>query len=52
MHDPVAALVYSSGESNICTTVVAGRVVLEDGVVKGVACPDPTKPVVFKIIAE
>ncbi len=36
LHDPVAALVYSSGESNICTTVVAGRVVLEDGVVKGV----------------
>ncbi len=36
MHDPVAALVYSSGEDNIRTTIVAGRVVLEDGVIVGV----------------
>jgi len=36
LHDPVAALVYASGEGNVCTTVIAGRVVLEDGVVRGV----------------
>ncbi|MHB8947162.1 MAG: amidohydrolase family protein [Bacillota bacterium] len=36
LHDPLSSLVYSSGESNIRTTIVAGRVVLDDGVVAGV----------------
>lgn len=31
LHDPVSTLVYSGGESNVVTTVAAGRVVLEDG---------------------
>jgi 5-methylthioadenosine/S-adenosylhomocysteine deaminase len=29
--DPVASLVFSSGEQNIVTTVVAGQVVLDEG---------------------
>lgn len=35
LHDPIAALVYSSGESNVWMTVVNGRVVLDEGVVVG-----------------
>jgi 5-methylthioadenosine/S-adenosylhomocysteine deaminase len=35
VHDPVSTLVYSSGEANVRTTVVGGRVVLDDGVVAG-----------------
>jgi 5-methylthioadenosine/S-adenosylhomocysteine deaminase len=31
--DPVASLVYSSGEDSVATVVVAGRVVLDEGVV-------------------
>jgi 5-methylthioadenosine/S-adenosylhomocysteine deaminase len=36
VHDPVSTLVYSSGEINIQTTVVGGRVVLDDRRVVGV----------------
>ncbi|HEY3316744.1 MAG TPA: amidohydrolase family protein [Bacillota bacterium] len=36
VHDPVAALVYASGEDNVGTTVVNGRVVLDRGAVVGV----------------
>lgn len=32
VHDPLATLVYSAGQSNVVTTVVDGRVLLEDGV--------------------
>ena len=32
VHDPLATLVYSSGQANVVTTVVDGRVLLEDGV--------------------
>jgi 5-methylthioadenosine/S-adenosylhomocysteine deaminase len=32
VHDPLATLVYSAGEANVATTVVGGRVLLEDGV--------------------
>jgi 5-methylthioadenosine/S-adenosylhomocysteine deaminase len=35
VHDPVSTLVYSSGEVNVRTTVVGGRVVLEDGRITG-----------------
>jgi 5-methylthioadenosine/S-adenosylhomocysteine deaminase len=31
VHDPVSTLVYSSGQMNVRTTVVGGRVVLDDG---------------------
>ena len=31
LHDPISTLVYTGGEQNVVTTVVAGRVVLEDG---------------------
>jgi 5-methylthioadenosine/S-adenosylhomocysteine deaminase len=31
LHDPISALVYTGGEHNVVTTVVGGRVVLEDG---------------------
>ncbi|MDQ3809238.1 MAG: amidohydrolase family protein, partial [Chloroflexota bacterium] len=30
VHDPVSTLVYASGEANVRTVVVGGRVVLED----------------------
>jgi 5-methylthioadenosine/S-adenosylhomocysteine deaminase len=36
VHDPVSTLVYSSGEVNVRTVVVAGRVVLDDGRIVGV----------------
>jgi 5-methylthioadenosine/S-adenosylhomocysteine deaminase len=36
VHDPVSTLVYSSGEANVRTTVVGGRVVLDDGRIMGV----------------
>jgi 5-methylthioadenosine/S-adenosylhomocysteine deaminase len=35
VHDPVSTLVYASGEVNVRTTVVGGRVVLEDGRITG-----------------
>ena len=31
LHDPISTLVYSAGQSNVVTTVAAGRVVLENG---------------------
>ncbi len=34
--DPIAALVFSSNQSNVDTTVIAGRVVMEGGVVSGI----------------
>jgi 5-methylthioadenosine/S-adenosylhomocysteine deaminase len=36
VHDPVSTLVYASGEGNVRTTVVGGRVVLDDGRITGV----------------
>jgi 5-methylthioadenosine/S-adenosylhomocysteine deaminase len=36
VHDPVSTLVYSSGEANVRTTVVGGRVVLDNGQITGV----------------
>jgi 5-methylthioadenosine/S-adenosylhomocysteine deaminase len=36
MHDPISTLVYSSGEVNVRTTVVGGRVVLDDRRIVGV----------------
>jgi 5-methylthioadenosine/S-adenosylhomocysteine deaminase len=36
VHDPVSTLVYASGEVNVRTTVVGGRVVLDDGHITGV----------------
>ncbi len=33
LHDPISTLVYTGGEQNVVTTVAAGRVVLEDGVI-------------------
>ena len=36
VHDPVSTLVYASGEVNVRTTVVGGRVVLDDGRITGV----------------
>ncbi len=36
IHDPVSTLVYSSGEANVRTTVVGGRVVLDDRHIIGV----------------
>jgi 5-methylthioadenosine/S-adenosylhomocysteine deaminase len=35
VHDPVSTLVYSSGQVNVRTTVVGGRVVLDDGRITG-----------------
>jgi 5-methylthioadenosine/S-adenosylhomocysteine deaminase len=35
VHDPVSTLVYSSGQVNVRTTVVGGRVVLDDGRIVG-----------------
>jgi 5-methylthioadenosine/S-adenosylhomocysteine deaminase len=32
VHDPLATLVYSAGQANVVTTVVDGRLLLEDGV--------------------
>ena len=37
VHDPVSTLVYSSGQVNVRTTVVGGRVVLDDRRIVGVA---------------
>jgi 5-methylthioadenosine/S-adenosylhomocysteine deaminase len=37
VHDPVSTLVYSSGQANVRTTVVGGRVVLDD---RRIACVD------------
>jgi 5-methylthioadenosine/S-adenosylhomocysteine deaminase len=36
VHDPVSTLVYASSQANVRTTVVAGRVVLDDGRIVGV----------------
>jgi 5-methylthioadenosine/S-adenosylhomocysteine deaminase len=36
VHDPVSTLVYSSGQSNVRTTIVGGRVVLDNGRIVGV----------------
>src|SRR5438105_9957874 len=36
VHDPISTLVYSSGEVNVRTTIVGGRVVLDDRHVVGV----------------
>jgi 5-methylthioadenosine/S-adenosylhomocysteine deaminase len=36
VHDPVSTLVYSSGEVNVRTTIVGGRVVLDDGRIVGI----------------
>ncbi|HEX8967424.1 MAG TPA: amidohydrolase family protein, partial [Chloroflexota bacterium] len=36
VHDPVSTLVYSSGQVNVRTTIVGGRVVLDDGRIVGV----------------
>jgi 5-methylthioadenosine/S-adenosylhomocysteine deaminase len=36
VHDPVSTLVYASGEVNVRTTVVGGKVVLDDGRITGV----------------
>jgi 5-methylthioadenosine/S-adenosylhomocysteine deaminase len=36
VHDPVSTLVYSSGQSNVRTTIVGGKVVLDDGRIVGV----------------
>jgi 5-methylthioadenosine/S-adenosylhomocysteine deaminase len=36
VHDPVSTLVYSSGQVNVRTTIVAGRVVLDDRRIVGV----------------
>jgi 5-methylthioadenosine/S-adenosylhomocysteine deaminase len=36
VHDPVSTLVYASGEVNVRTTVVGGRVVLDDRRIVGV----------------
>ncbi len=36
LHDPISTLVYAGGEQNVVTTVAAGRVVLEDGIITGV----------------
>jgi 5-methylthioadenosine/S-adenosylhomocysteine deaminase len=35
VHDPLATLVYSAGQSNVATCVVDGRVLLLDGVIQG-----------------
>jgi 5-methylthioadenosine/S-adenosylhomocysteine deaminase len=39
VHDPVSTLVYSSGEVNVRTTIVGGRVVLDDRNIVGVDEP-------------
>src|SRR5205085_7511431 len=36
VHDPVSTLVYSSGQVNVHTTVVGGRVVLDDRKITGI----------------
>jgi 5-methylthioadenosine/S-adenosylhomocysteine deaminase len=36
VHDPISTLVYSSGEVNVRTTIVGGRVVLDDRRIVGV----------------
>jgi 5-methylthioadenosine/S-adenosylhomocysteine deaminase len=36
VHDPVSTLVYSSGEVNVHTTIVGGRIVLDDRRIVGV----------------
>jgi 5-methylthioadenosine/S-adenosylhomocysteine deaminase len=36
VHDPVSTLVYSSGEVNVHTTIVGGRVVLDNRRITGV----------------
>jgi 5-methylthioadenosine/S-adenosylhomocysteine deaminase len=36
VHDPVSTLVYSSGQVNVRTTIVGGRVVLDDRRIVGV----------------
>jgi 5-methylthioadenosine/S-adenosylhomocysteine deaminase len=36
VHDPVSTLVYASGEINVRTTIVGGRIVLDDGRITGV----------------
>jgi 5-methylthioadenosine/S-adenosylhomocysteine deaminase len=36
VHDPISTLVYSSGEVNVRTTIVGGRVVLDDRRIVGI----------------
>lgn len=36
VHDPISTLVYSSGQPNVRTTIVGGRVALDDGQIMGV----------------
>jgi len=36
LHDPISTLVYTGSEHNVVTTVAAGRIVLEDGVITSV----------------
>ena len=36
VHDPVSTLVYSSGQANVTTTIVGGRVALDQGRITGV----------------
>ncbi len=33
-HDPVATLVYSSGEENVTTTIADGKILMKDGVIQ------------------
>jgi len=40
VHDPVATLVYSSGEENVITTIADGRVLMKDGVIQHIDEPD------------
>ena len=35
LHDPVSSLVYSAGQPNIETTIIAGKTVMEDGRITG-----------------
>jgi len=34
VHDPVASLVYSSGEQNVVMTVADGKVLMKDGMIQ------------------
>jgi 5-methylthioadenosine/S-adenosylhomocysteine deaminase len=39
VHDPISTLVYSSGQANVRTTIVGGRVLLDDGRIVGLDEP-------------
>jgi 5-methylthioadenosine/S-adenosylhomocysteine deaminase len=34
VHDPVATLVYSSGEENVVATIAGGEIVMKDGIIQ------------------